>query len=174
MTHFARAVGAARLGDTGAAEKDAARLAELRDAMAKRKDAYWTGQVEAQRLSAEAWIALAKGQRDHALALMRQSADLQDKGEKSPVTPGYLGPSRELLGEMLLELKRPAEALKEFETATAHDLNRLRGFQGAARAAAASGNAAAARKYYGQLVALTAKADGRPEIQEAKAWLARN
>jgi hypothetical protein len=174
MTHFARAMGAARLGDTGAAEKDAARLAELRDAMAKRKDAYWADQIEAQRLSAEAWIVLAKGHRDHALALMRQSADLQDKGEKSPVTPGYVGPSRELLGEMLLELKRPAQALKEFETAASHDPNRLRGFQGAARAAAASGNGAAARKYYGQLVALTVKADGRPEIQEAKAWLARN
>jgi tetratricopeptide (TPR) repeat protein len=174
MTHFSRAVGAARLGDAGAAEKDAARLAELRDAMVKRKDAYWAAQIEVQRLSAEAWIMLAKGQRDHALALMRQSAELQDKGEKSPVTPGYIGPSREMLGEMLLELKRPAEALKEFELAVAHDLNRLRGFQGAARAAAQSGNAAAARKYYERLVAMTAKADGRPELQEAKAWLARN
>ena len=71
---------------------------------------------------------------------MRQSADLQDRSEKAPVTPGYVGPSRELLGEMLLELKRPAEALKEFERAAAHDPNRLRGFQGAARAAAQSGN----------------------------------
>ena len=154
MTHFARAVGAARLGDTGAAEKDAARLVELRDAMEKRKDSYWAGQIEAQRLSAEAWIALAKGHRDHALALMRQSADLQDKGEKSPVTPGYIGPSREMLGEMLLELKRPAEALKEFELSVARDPNRRRSFQGASRAAAQSGDAEAARKYSERLAAL--------------------
>ena len=174
MTHFARALGAARLGDAAAAEMAAARLPELRDAMAKRKDAYWTDQVEAQRLGALAWIALAQGRRDEALTLMRQSADLQDRGEKAPVTPGYVGPSRELLGEMLLELKRPAEALKEFELAVARDPNRLRGFHGAALAAAQSGNATAARKYYGQLVKLTAKADGRPELQEAKAWLARN
>jgi hypothetical protein len=174
MTHFARAIGAARGGDAESALQDAARLAELRDAVAARKDAYWTDQVEAQRLAAQAWIALAHGRRDEALKLMRQSAELQDKGEKSPVTPGYLGPSRELLGEMLLELKRPAEALKEFEAAAAHDPNRLRGFHGAARAAAQAGNNALARDYYNRVVSLAAKADGRPELQEARAWLARN
>jgi len=136
MTHFARAIGAARSGDAASALKDAARLAELRDEMAKRKDAYWTDQVEAQRLAAHAWIALAQGRDDEALSVMRQSADLQDKSEKAPVTPGYVGPSRELLGEMLLELKRPAEALKEFELSAAHDPNRLRGSLGAARARA--------------------------------------
>jgi hypothetical protein len=134
MTHFARALGAARSGDAAAAQKDAAQLAELRDAMAKRKDAYWTDQVEAQRLAAQAWIAFAQGRRDEALSLMRQSADLQDRGEKSPVTPGYVGPSRELLGEMLLELKRPADALREFATSAQHDPNRRRGAEGAARA----------------------------------------
>jgi len=174
MTHFARAIGAARTGDTDSAVSDAARLAGLRDAMAAKKDAYWASQIEAQRLAAQAWIALAQKQPEEALSLMRKSADLQDAGEKSPVTPGYLGPSRELLGEMLLELKRPAEALKEFELAAAHDPNRLRTFFGAGRSAAQSGNAAAARKYYGQLVSLAAKADGRPELQEAKSWLARN
>jgi len=174
MTHFARAIGAARSGDPQAALKDAARLAELRDEMTKRKDAYWAEQIEAQRLAAQAWIALAQGRTDEALSVMRQSADLQDKSEKAPVTPGYVGPSRELLGEMLLELKRPAEALKEFELAASHDPNRLRGFQGAARAAAQSGNKAVARDYYKRVLSLAAKGDGRPELQEAKAWLARN
>src|SRR5262245_55985850 len=75
MTHFARAVGAARSGDAAAAEKDAAKLGELRDAMAKRKDAYWADQIEAQRLAAQAWIAFAQGRREEALSLMRQSAD---------------------------------------------------------------------------------------------------
>jgi hypothetical protein len=173
MTHFARAIGAARTGDIDSAQKDAARLAELRDAMAAKKDAYWTGQIEAQRLAAEAWIAFARKQHDEALSLMRKSADLQDAGEKSPVTPGYVGPSRELLGEMLLELKRPAEALKELELAAARDPNRFRTFVGAGRAAAQSGNKAAAKKYYGQIVMLAAKAEDRPELHEAKAWLAR-
>jgi hypothetical protein len=174
MTHFARAIGAARSGDAASAQKDAERLAELRDAMAKKKDAYWADQIEAQRLAASAWIALAQKRQDEALSLMRKSADLQDAGEKSPVTPGYVGPSRELLGELLLELKRPAEALKEFGLSVDRDPNRLRGFLGAARAAAQSGNKAAARKYYSELVTLTAKGDARSEVQEAKFWLARN
>jgi hypothetical protein len=67
---------------------------------------------------------------------MRQSADLQDKSEKSPVTPGYVAPSRELLGEMLLELKRPADALKAFELSARQDPNRLRGSVGTGRARA--------------------------------------
>jgi hypothetical protein len=174
MSHFARALGAARNGDPDAAQKDAARLIELRNAMTAKKDAYWSAQIEAQRLAAEAWIALARKRQDEALTLMRKSADLQDAGEKAPVTPGYVGPSRELLGEMLLELKRPADALKEFELATSRDPNRLRGYLGAARAAAQSGNKVAAKKYYEQLVTLAAKADTRPELQEARAWLARN
>jgi tetratricopeptide (TPR) repeat protein len=74
---------------------------------------------------------------------------------------------------MLLELKRPAEALKELELAAARDPNRFRTFVGAGRAAAQSGNKAAAKKYYGQIVMLAAKAEDRPELHEAKAWLAR-
>jgi len=83
-------------------------------------------------------------------------------------------PARELLGEMLLELKQPAQALKEFEVSAQHDPNRFRGYYGAARAAAQSGDAAKARAYYATLMELAAKGDARPELQQAKTWLARN
>src|SRR5207244_7995443 len=102
MIHFARAICAARSGDPDAAQKDVAQLAQLRGTLAERKDAYWTGQVEIQRHGAQAWVELAQGNRDTALALMRQSADLQDASEKATVTPGYIAPARELLAEMLL------------------------------------------------------------------------
>ena len=174
MIHFARAIGAARSGDAGSAQKDVARLAELRDALAARKDAYWSGQVEAQRLGAQAWVELAQGKPEAALALMRQSADMQDASEKASVTPGHLAPSRELLGEMLLQLKRPAQALKEFELSAADNPNRFRGIYGSALAAAQAGDRAAARAYYAKLLGLAGKGDVRPELQEAKAWLARN
>ena len=174
MIHFARAIGAARSGDAESAQKDVAQLARLRDTLAARKDAYWTGQVEAQRLGAQAWVELAQGKREAALALMRESADLQDASEKSPVTPGYVAPARELLGEMLLELERPAQALKEFEASALHEPNRFRGTYGAAFAAAQAGDAAKARIYYAKLMALAAKGDPRPELQRAKTWLARN
>ena len=67
--------------------------------------------------------------------------DIEDKNEKHIVTPGRIVPARELLGQMLLELKRPAEALKEFEASQIREPNRFHGFAGAARAAAESGDA---------------------------------
>ena len=173
MIHYARAVGAARSGDPDAAARDVAQLAQLRDALAARKDTYWTGQVEVQRLAAQAWVELAQGRRAAALAYMRQSADMQDASEKATVTPGYLAPARELLGEMLLELNQPAQALAEFEVSARHDPNRFRGTYGAALAAAQAGDAAKARAYYAKLTELAAKGDPRPELQRAKIFLAR-
>ncbi len=170
--HYARAVGAARSGDTDSAQKDVTQLGALRDALAK--DKYWSGQVEMQRLGAQAWIELAQGRRAMALAYMHQAADLQDASEKWPGTPGYVGPARELLGEMLLELNHPAQALKEFEVSARHDPNRFRGTYGAALAAAQSGDMAKARAYYAKLYELAGKGDTRPELQHAKTWLARN
>jgi hypothetical protein len=174
MIHFARALGAARLGDTGSAHKDVAELTRLRDTLVERKDKYWTGQVEVQRLSALAWIDLAQSKHEEALALMRQAADMQDASEKSPVTPGYIAPARELLGEMLLELKQPEQALKEFELSALHDPNRFRGIYGMAHAAALSGDAAKARTHYTRLLALTANGILRPEVKQARTWLAQN
>src|SRR6185503_5133306 len=147
MIHFARAVGAARSGDADAAQKDIAQLARLRDALAAGKDSYWTEQVEIQRLAAQAWIELAQGRREAALSLMRQSAERQDAAEKAAVTPGHLAPSRELLGEMLLQLNQPAQALKEFEASAVDNPNRFRGTYGAALAAAQAGETAKARAY---------------------------
>jgi tetratricopeptide (TPR) repeat protein len=172
MSHFARAVGAARSGDVESARKDTGELASLRDALAARKDGYWAEQVEIQRLAAEAWIELAQGRADAAVSLMRKSADLQDASEKASVTPGHLAPSRELLAEMLLQLKRPAEALKEFEASEADNPKRFRGTHGAALAAAQAGDAAKARAYYAKLVELAGKGDARTELQQAKAYLA--
>ena len=174
IIHFARAIGAARSGDAESAQKDVAQLAQLRDALAASKDVYWTGQVEVQRLGAQAWVELAQGRQETALALMRQSADLEDASEKAPVTPGNVAPARELLGEMLLELKQPARALKEFEASARHDPNRFRGTYGAALAAARAGDAAKARGYYAKLLELAAGGDSRPELQQAKTWIARN
>src|ERR1051325_1036470 len=71
---------------------------------------------------------------------MRRAADIEDKSEKNIVTPGRLLPARELLGDMLMELKRPAEALKEYEASQQREPNRYRGLYGAGQAAAQSGN----------------------------------
>ena len=67
---------------------------------------------------------------------------MEDRTEKSAVTPGPLAPARELLGEMLLQLKQPAEALKEFEATLKKEPNRFRALYGAAHAAALAGDRA--------------------------------
>jgi hypothetical protein len=174
MIHFARAIGAARSGDADSATQDVAQLARLRDALAARKDAYWTGQVEVQRLGAQAWVELAQGKREPALALMRQAADLEDASEKATVTPGYVVPARELLAEMLIELKEPGQALKEFEASAVNNPNRFRGTYGAALAAARAGDMTLARAYSAKLLELASKGDARPELRQAKIWLVRN
>jgi hypothetical protein len=77
------------------------------------KNEYWATEVEVSRLGAAAWTTFALGRHEDALSLMRSAADIEDRNEKHIVTPARLVPAREMLGEMLLELKRPAEALKE-------------------------------------------------------------
>jgi hypothetical protein len=173
-THFARGLGFARMGDTQAAEKEAAELAARRDALEQQKNTYWASQVDVQRRAVMAWLAWARGSRDEALKTMLAAADLEDSMEKHIVTPSPVVPARELLGEMLLDANRPGEALKAFEASAQREPNRLRGLYGAAQAAALAGDRDKARTYYAKLVALTEKGDGaRPELQQAKAYLAQ-
>src|SRR3982074_3513640 len=110
-------MGAVRCGDAAAAEAAAAELAARRSKLLDAKNSYWANEVEIQHRAVTPWIAFARSKPDDALKLMREAADLEDRNEKHIVTPGRILPARELLGDMLLELKRPAEALKEFEAA---------------------------------------------------------
>jgi tetratricopeptide (TPR) repeat protein len=105
---------------------------------------------------------------------MRRAADLEDKSDKHIVTPARLLPARELLGDMLLELKRPAEALKEYEASQVREPNRLRGYYGAGLAASQAGQHAKAKQHFGKLVAMAGKGEPRPEVTAARNWLAGN
>jgi tetratricopeptide (TPR) repeat protein len=174
MTYSARAIGASRSGDVAAAQKDAEELARLHKALQEAKDNYWATEVEVMRLTAAGWIAFAQGNADNALKFMRAAADLEDKNEKSIVTPGRVIPARELLGDMLLELKQPAAALTEYEASQLREPNRFRGFYGSALAAEAAGDRPKAADYYGKLLALAKNSDGnRPELARAKSYVAQ-
>ena len=173
LTHQARAIGAARIGDAAAAKAEVDKLTEKRDALRAAKNEFWATEVEVMRLSAAGWTALADNRNDEALDLMRQAAALEDKNEKHPVTPGRLLPAREQLGDVLMELKRPGEALKEYEQSQKREPERFRGYYGAALAAEMSGDAKSARKYYGKLVQMAGKGEERPELTLAKAYLSQ-
>jgi tetratricopeptide (TPR) repeat protein len=172
--HFARALGASHIGDTEAARKDVQQLAAIRDVLIQENNKYWADQVDIQREIATAWITLAEGKREDALQQMHSAADHEDKTDKHNVTPGVILPARELLGEMLLELKQPAEAMVEFEAALRTAPNRFNALSGAAHAAKLSGDGEKAKGYYAKLLAICSHADGdRPELRDAQSLLAQ-
>jgi tetratricopeptide (TPR) repeat protein len=173
ITHFARALGAARSRRGALARQSLVNLAELRDRAAA-TNAYWGTQVEIQRLSAAAWLALAEEQRSEALATMRQAADLESSTEKHPVTPGEVVPARELLADMLLEVGDYAAARKEYSATLERSPNRFNSVYGVARSAELAGDQTAAGKFYQQLLDLTAssKSTTRPaRLRDAERYL---
>lgn len=175
ITHFARALGAARSGNPEAAKADVARLAELRDKLREAKDAYWSEQVDIQRQLAAAWVLYAEGKTEDALTAMSAAADAEDKTEKHPVTPGVPKPARELYGVMLLESGNARDALTAFEATLKKEPNRLGAYAGAAIAAEKSGDSAKAQEYYGKVVAIAGGADNtRTEVADARAYLQKH
>ncbi len=176
MTWFARGLGAARLGQAAAANESATALQQIRERLLKAGENYWALQVEIQELAVEAWAALAEGKKEEALRQMKSAAELEDGTEKSAVTPGPLAPARELLGEMLLEMNEPAQALEQFEATLKKEPGRFRALYGAAHAAQLSGNRDASQRYFRELLKVCAHADkpGRSEILEAERAIAPN
>jgi tetratricopeptide (TPR) repeat protein len=174
ITYFTRAMGAVRKGDTASAQRDVEQLESLKNTLTKSKQKYWADQVEIQRRAAAAWVAQAEGKKNEALKLMRSAAALEDASEKHVAMENRLWPMRELLGEMLLQLNEPAQALKEFEASFKAAPNRFRGYYGAAKAAERLGDEKKTKIYYEKLVELCRQADTeRPEMVEAKAFLAK-
>jgi tetratricopeptide (TPR) repeat protein len=173
VTHFARAMGAARSGNVATAQADIDKLKELRAGLEQAKQSYWAEQVEVQILGAQAWIMQGQGHKDEALKFMRAAADLEDGSEKHVAMENRLYPMRELLGDMLREQGQPAAALKEYEVSMKNAPNRLRGYYGAAKAAEAAGDQKKAASHMRSLAQLTRDADSdRAEIREAKQQLA--
>jgi tetratricopeptide (TPR) repeat protein len=165
--YFARALGAARARRLEQVRRDLEVLATLQRTSLEHREDYWAGQVEVQRREAQAWLALAEGRRDEALDLMRSAAELEDNADKHPVTPGQIVPARDLLGQMLLELNRPEDALVEFTRVLEAEPNRLGALDGAARAAESAGQAAKALEFY-RMIVKVAPESNRPEVRRAR------
>ena len=172
VTRFARALGAARSGQAAAARQEVAALEALVADLRAQNDEYWSLVVDAQRTAVAAWVAHAEGRHDEALDLARRAADDEERVEKHPVTPGPLIPARELLGDILMVHRLPAEALAAYERTLEREPNRARTLTGAARAARAAGQDEVARAHYRALVDLMDPASTRPELREANEFIA--
>ena len=172
---FARGLGAARSGDATAAREEIERLRALHTTLTDRKLGYWAEQSEIQAAIVNAWALRAEGKNDEALAAMRAATDREDSSEKHVVVPGPMIPARELLGDLLMELNRPAEALAQYESSIGKEPNRFRGLYGAALAAERSGDRARARVHYEKLASITARTQTkRPELMRLREQLASN
>lgn len=131
---WARAMGQLRGSPLGSADGDIRQLMAWRDALRVSGDAYWASQADALLKSAESWRAAAAGEAGLAIAKLTAAADEEDALEKLPVTPGPIVPAREQLGELLMELNRPTEALGAFNAALAQAPGRRGSLHGAAEA----------------------------------------
>ena len=130
--------------------------------------------VDAIEKELKAAVRLAKGDAAGAVALMKEATgiEIQMSSEFGPPMP--VKPSNELFGEVLLELKRPAEARKQFELSLARMPKRALSLLGLARSADRSGDHASAVKAYRELLEIWKRADpGLPELAEARKAVAR-
>ena len=172
MTYWAKAIGAARNADLGNARQDVQKLIEANDAFDKHEkdmgDKVYPGEGVQQR-EAEAWLAYAEGKSGEAVKIMLIAAER----EEAEHVESLAMPAREMLGDLFLELKKPAEALAAYQASLRMSPNRFDGLYGAARAAESAGKAQEAREYYAQLAKIAAPGADRSELQEVKVNLAK-
>src|SRR6266705_1449412 len=171
LIEYAHALGRAHTGNLDGARKATDRMRQLRDATTDSKFDYFKRQLDQQMQAASAWVAYREGKREAAIDLLRRAADAEDILGKHPVSPGALVPAREQLGDLLLTLKRPKEAEREFEAALKIYPWRFRSLYCAGQAAGQNGEKERADRYYAKLIEQTAKADGsRSELAELREY----
>ncbi len=161
LSWYAKGLGAVHTGDMEYARQTEDKLKELRNRAEENGATDMAAYIETDRLVLEGWIAYKNGNEAKALDLMRSAADLEDKVEKHPVTPGALQPPYEALGDLLMKLDRPAEALAAYEAADEIWPGRLNTLMGAALAARLIGEDQTARRHIEKLVNRT----GEPEAE---------
>jgi tetratricopeptide (TPR) repeat protein len=171
--HFARSLGSVNSNNLTQATIELDSLNFLHNVLLKQKDkAKEAEQVNIQIKTCLAWIEFKKGNNKNALLLMQTAADMEDKTEKHPVTPGEVIPARELLGDMLLQMNKYNEALNVYEEDLKTHPNRFNGLYGAAMAAEKSGNTEKAVYYYKQLSVVTNDVkSNRPELAHMKMFM---
>jgi tetratricopeptide (TPR) repeat protein len=173
ITWYARGLGAAhqrRIGDVRLAER---RLAALEEVAAQTGEILFATNIRVLRLEVGAWLAHIEGDRAASVALMKEAAELEIAAPKHAVTPAPTLPAFELMGDLLMEQGRPADALAAYVGALHHHPLRLNSLLGAARAAVATGDRPLADTYYRHVLRIADEASRRAVLEEARTFLAR-
>jgi len=164
-TYWARTIGSARSGDLVGAKKNLAEIDAIHKDYLARNKRYQAEYTEMVYEEASAWVLHGEGKNDEAVAMMRKVADHEDAvGEEQTSMP-----AREMLADMLLEMKRPESALAEYKGDLKFNPKRFDGVYGAAQAAEMAGQASQATEYYAVLVkTCEGGTSARPELAKAK------
>jgi tetratricopeptide (TPR) repeat protein len=171
ITHFARGLGAVRLGNATEAKASSERLRDLEAATRKAGENLFARNIGVLRLELDAWLAHAAGQADSSVALLQAAVALEASTPKHAVTPGPTLPALELLGDLLMEQRRPAEALASYTHSLERYPRRFNGLLGAARAARALGDESQARTYYRDLLAVAGGGTRQSALSEAQRYV---
>lgn len=173
ITHFARALGAARSANAQVAQQEIAHLTKLHDRVAQ-TSVYWAQQINIQRLSASAWLMFYEGEREKALEAMSRAAEMEGAAEKHPVSPGMILPAQELYADMLLEVGQYRPALIQYQATLIRSPNRFNSLFGAARAAELAEEISKAGFYYKTLIKITEADAKRTRLRQARNFLEKN
>lgn len=163
LSHFAIGLGAARSGEQTKARSALQNLKKLKQ---KIQNNYWKNQIDIQSETVNAWLLLNQGKNQEALQSMRLAAQMELATNKHPLTPGELLPASELLGDMLMELGEPGEALNYYEQALVRSPGRFNSLFGAAKAAELVGEHQKAKNYYQTLLTQSQKSEGNHNRKE--------
>jgi tetratricopeptide (TPR) repeat protein len=172
VTWFARGLGAAREGKLEKARQAGTRLEELETATGKAGEALFARNIRVLRLAVAAWLAHAEQNRERSVALMREAAGLEASTPKHAATPGPTLPAQELLGDLLLEQARPADALAAYKQSLDLYPRRFNSLLGAARAARESGDESGARVFYREMLDVAGGGSKRRALEEARRYVA--
>ena len=153
LVYFAKGIGGGRSGDPEIAKLSFEKLEELQNALGdSRANRYWIEQIEVQKTVVKAWQMYGEKDLEKAKEIMFLAAELEDATEKSPVTPGELLPVREMLGDLLLEMDKPNEALLQYELSLEGSPNRFNSLYGAGKCAELIGDKDKAMDYFKRII----------------------
>ena len=170
FTYWAKAIGAAHLHQTDEVRKDVSAIESIHQKFVSEKKNDFAEGTETDLKQAQAWLAFSEGKYDEAVGMLRPMADKEEALGEEP--QGI--PTREMMADMLLEAKRPQQALAEYQVDLKFSPNRFNGLYGAARAAEAAGKQTEANEYYALLLKDCAGSTStRPELSRAKEFLAK-
>lgn len=168
--YWAKAVGSGHLHQTEEVRNDVKAIEAIHQKFVDAKKRDFAEGTEKDLKQAQAWLAFSEGKYDDAVAILRPMAEKEESLGDEP--QGI--PSREMIADMLLEAKRPQQALVEYQADLKFSPGRFNGVYGAAKAAEAAGKPSVANGYYALLIKnCEGGSSTRPELSHARELVAK-